>query len=381
MTLRRLLVPVLLAVAGIAAVLVAGRAGTGTAATPAPETVLASIEGVLRRDGLGAALDSLARLAEGDAAFQREGHQMAHRLGRQAVAGRAGDAGVIAECRPVFASGCYHGVVEAALHEAGRIDVPALERLCAAVEAGSIGPGGTFECIHGLGHGILGALKHDLPAALRACDGLSTLRRAVSCHAGAFMEGINTAVQPGTVHQAHDHGAPPTPAGTGRLVVDPADPYSPCRAWGDPYAASCWLFQGFVILRANGFDAARALRVCDGAPDGRAPRCYEAVGHQLTGLFQKDDEWILDQCARGQAALAARCAAGATLALDAMDWSGSRAARLCAAAPRAWKDLCYGTAASALVDLATPAERARLCDTVEAEWIAGCRQAGELPAS
>ena len=93
-----------------------------------------------------------------------------------------------------------------------------------------------------------------------------------------------------------------------------ADPFSPCRAYGEPYATSCWLFQGLVILRANGFDAGRALRVCGGAPGARAARC-----------------WILDHCVMGQAVLAPHCAAGAALALESMDWSGFRAARLCAA--------------------------------------------------
>jgi hypothetical protein len=175
------------------------------------------------------------------------------------------------------------------------------------------------------------------------------------------------------VHTAgHEHGT------SRSLAIDSTDRYSPCRAWRDPYATSCWLFQGFVILRANGFDAGRALRVCDEAPDGRTPRCYEGVGHQLTGLFQRGDAWILDQCARGQASLAAHCAAGATLALDAMDWSGSRAAGLCAAAPAEWKDLCYRTASAALVDLAPPAERARLCAEVEPAYAGSCREAGEL---
>jgi hypothetical protein len=134
-----------------------------------------------------------------------------------------------------------------------------------------------------------------------------------------------------------------------------------------------------VILRAAGFDAGRALAVCDGAPDGRAARCYEGVGHQLTGLFQRGDAWILRQCAAGRPELAPRCAAGATLALDAMDWSGGRSARFCAAAPAAWKDACYRTAALALVDLAAPRRRAAFCAAIEPAYAATCRTAGQVP--
>ena len=341
------------------------------------DAVLQSMKAILRRQGLAAALDSLASRAARDSALHRDGHQMAHALGREAVAEHAGDAAIIRECRPVFASGCYHGVVEASLHAAGRIDMAELERLCVGAE-GSGGPGSGFECIHGLGHGVLGALGYDLESALRYCDVLSAPRRAASCHSGAFMEAISSALRAPAMHGAHPNAASHEHHAPRSLVIDAADPYSPCRAYGDPYASSCWLFQGFVILRANGFDAGRALRVCAGAPGGRAARCYEGVGHQLTGLFQRGDRWILDQCAMGQAVLARHCAAGAALALDGMDWSGFRAARLCAAAPEDWKETCYRSASGALVDLALPSQRERLCATVEPAYIGSCREAGEL---
>jgi hypothetical protein len=371
-------VPMLLAVVVLGGLFLAVRGNRKVfAAGGGADPVLHAMEAILDRDGLGAALDSLAARAARDSTLERGGHQTAHTLGRRAVAKHGGDASIIRECRPSFASGCYHGVVEAALRGTGRIDMPELERLCRSVEQPAR-PGPAFECIHGLGHGVLGARRYDLQATLRDCDALSTPRLASSCHAGAFMEAINAAVGAPATHGAQRHAAGHESHAARPLAIDPADPYSPCRAYADPYAPSCWLFQGFLILRANGFDAGRALGVCDSAPGGRAARCYESVGHQLTGLLQKGDRWILEQCARGQAALAPRCAAGATLALNAMDWSGSRSAQLCAGAPEAWKDACYRTAAGSLVDLASPADRARLCATVEPGYVGSCREAGGL---
>ncbi len=366
-----------LAVALLAGVLAIGSERRQNAPGDSGETVLRTMKVILESHGLATTLDSLADWASRDSVLQREGHQLAHALGQRAVAGHGGDATVIRECRPVFASGCYHGVVEAFLIAAGRIDMPELERLCRSVE-GPGGPGPGFECIHGLGHGVLGAHRYDMEATLRDCDALSTPRLAASCHAGAFMEAINAAVGAPAMHGPHGHAAGHATRAAPSFAIDPADPYSPCRAYGDPYASSCWLFQGFVILRASGFDPARALEVCDGAPEGRAARCYESVGHQLTGLLQRGDRWMLEQCGKGQPALAPHCAAGATLALNAMDWSGARAARLCAAAPAEWKETCYRTAADALVDLAPAPERARLCASVEPAYAGACREAGEL---
>jgi hypothetical protein len=139
--------------------------------------------------------------------------------------------------------------------------------------------------------------------------------------------------------------------------------------FGDPYAASCWLFQGFLLLRAHDFD---------GAPGGRAGVCYEGVGLQLAGLFQRDEAWAVAQCATGQPVLASRCVAGVARALDGMDWSGAKAARFCAASPEAWKDHCYRATAAMLVGLASPRQRTTLCERVESAHVDACRSAAAL---
>jgi hypothetical protein len=198
------------------------------------------------------------------------------------------------------------------------------------------------------------------------------------------MEAISGGVARSSAIAAHSHADSGADHGShgsqhaiarGRLSLSPDDPYSPCAEIADTYAESCWLFQGFVILRRDNFEAGEALRTCDAAPDGRAARCYESVGHQLTGLFQRDDHWIMDQCAKGRAELAPHCAAGATLALNGMDWTGGRASRFCGAAPKAWKALCYRVATTSLIPLASPAQRSLLCQKVEREYAPTCRRA------
>jgi len=304
--------------------------GTTWSEVGAQDPRVAGVFTTLQERGLSAALDSLERKAAADSLVLRAGHQLAHALGRHAFSAMPGGLGVIAQCRAVFASGCYHGVVEAALAVRDRIDVAELEGMCAAAgNAGSLRA--VYECMHGLGHGLLAAVELDVPKALQYCDSLSSPRFSTACHQGAFMEAITLGLAgSGGHHHAH-HGA---------IAIDPADPYSPCRGFDDPYADSCWLFQGFVILRSVGFDPGRALRVCDGAPGGRAGRCYESVGHQLAGLFQRGNDWIIAQCASGRAELAPHCSAGAALALAALDWSGKRVREFCAGLPEAWRDAC-----------------------------------------
>ena len=345
---------------------------------------IAGAFGALEREGLAASLDALESAAAEDSAVLRDGHQLSHALGRQAVVGRDGSVSVISECRPIFASGCYHGVVEASLQVQRQLDMTELERMCAG--AGSEDqPGPIVECVHGLGHGVVGAVGFDIERALDHCDALLRVSFHAACHSGAFMEAINSTFRASALGSTAHGGSHPNGAHAGHRVsparllsVDRTNPYSPCDRFDDPYAATCWMYQGLLILRHHGFKPAEALRTCDGAPDGRAGRCYESIGHQLTGLFQRDEPWIIAQCATGRADLAPHCAAGAALALAAMDWSGGRAARFCAASPVGWKDACYRAAADMLTVLASVAQRTTLCASVEPEYVTACREAAAL---
>ena len=325
---------------------------------------------LLAERGLAGALQTLDSLAKRNSAVLRDGHQLAHALGRRAVETARGNASVISQCTPAFASGCYHGVVEAFVRLRGRVDMAELEKLC-----GSRGPtdqpGVVYECVHGLGHGMLSA--ETLPTALRHCDALSRSSLAASCRSGVFMETITAAVRdgPGVPDRAdHHHGGKPTPGRSGD-----GDVYAPCDRFEGEYARSCWLFQGFLILRATNFDPRLAFRTCDAAPGNRAGDCYESLGHQLAGLFQSGDLWMVEQCRMGRSELAPRCAGGAALALAGLDWSGRRTARFCDEVPEDWRHDCYGAAASLLTELARPEDLNWLCARGAHYGYSLCREA------
>jgi hypothetical protein len=270
-------------------------------------------------------------------------------------------------------------VVEAFVQARGRVDMTELEHLCAGAGNGE-GPGPLHECVHGLGHGVLGAVG-DVEAALHHCDALEPDLDAW-CRDGVFMEGMSSvlgvtrsdAVRAPTSRHAHmEQGGHEHGAGLARqLPVDPADPYSPCDRFDGPYGSACWPFQGFLILRRGDFDAAQALRTCDGAPADWVRDCYRSVGLQVTGLFQRDAGWIIQQCGHGRPNFAAECAAGAARALVQMDWSGAQVARLCAASPISWKDTCYRTAGAFLAVLAAPDQWKARCGGVERGYVDAC---------
>ena len=331
---------------------------------------IAGAFGALQDEGLSAALDALERSAAEDSAVLRSGHQLAHALGRTALVVSGNDASVIAQCRPIFASGCYHGVVESYLQTRTHIDMGALGAMCES--AGDARSGAIGACMHGLGHGVVGAMAYDLDAALAQCDGLAAPESAEACHSGAFMEAINSAFgKPRLGASGHAHGAS---AGQTELrLLDPQDPYAPCDRYSAPYADPCWGYQGFIVLRYAAFDAAAALDLCNDAPGERASQCYRSVGFQLTGLYQRDDGWIVEQCTRGDPSLQASCAAGAATALVAIDWSGSRAVRFCELSPASWKEACYRATGELLANVTDPSTSAALCETVDQGYVDSCR--------
>ena len=358
-----------------------GRAGgdaPGAGATP----LIEALRGALTRDGLAAALDSLEAAAARDSTVLRDAHQLAHDLGRTALES-AGSPSVIAQCRPVFSSGCYHGVVESYVQRRGAVDMGELERMCAGA-GGPDTPGPVSECVHGLGHGVLGALSLDLDRTLRYCDALSSPDHRGGCHSGAFMEAVMTALRertPDPAGPAHEHAAHEHVSGeAGRLTIDASNPFSPCARFDDPYAKACWVYQGFLMLRQAGFDARAALERCPQAPEGRVAQCAQSVGFQITGLFQRGDGWIIEQCGRG-AGLSSECGAGAAAALTSMDWSGNRATRFCEAAPVAWRPACLASAGRVLRTLATPADFQRFCQGAAKISACACTQesAGRYP--
>jgi hypothetical protein len=307
---------------------------------------VAGIFNTLEEKGLAPALDSLEHRAAQDSAVLRGAHQLAHALGRQALLRNEGDPAILAQCRPIFGSGCYHGVVEAFLSRRGRVDMTELRQMCVAAGA-KRQTGAVYECAHGLGHGVLGAVGLDIDTALGHCDALDRPNLVSACHEGAFMEAISSAVAERESHASHAHGSSHA-AHPGRITIDREDVYSPCDRYTRAYGDACWLFQGFLILRHVDFDAGRALRICEAAPAGRAGRCAQSVGHQLAGLFQRSDAWLVEQCAKGDAEPAVKCASGAALALVLMDWSGERVNRYCGAVPGAWRIACFGAAGEAL---------------------------------
>ncbi len=144
-------------------------------------------------------------------------HDMAHLVG-QLLFKKYGFKGLMT-CIPVFAFGCYHGVMQVAFDKEKPQEFPT--RLAEAKE-GCMGVATTtspsyWSCIHGVGHGVATYEDFALDKSLADCD---TFGSSVStyCHDGVFMEFSSRA--PANFYQAND-------------------PLYPCDAIAEQYKGSC----------------------------------------------------------------------------------------------------------------------------------------------
>ncbi|MSR87667.1 MAG: hypothetical protein EXS69_00645 [Candidatus Zambryskibacteria bacterium] len=118
-------------------------------------------------------------------------HDMAHLVG-QLIYKDYGFEG-LSTCTPVFAFGCYHGLMESAFDKNGvrdneknhQTDLLSAETGCRQV---GIETSPTYwSCIHGMGHGIATFREHNADKSLADCDILKESIRTY-CYDGVFME-------------------------------------------------------------------------------------------------------------------------------------------------------------------------------------------------
>ena len=303
---------------------------------------IAAVFRVARDHGVRAALDSLSELARADPQLEPLGHQVAHGLGRYAVARRGYDAAVFAECRPVFFSGCYHGVLEGWLAGHPGATSASVRGLCASAAMAALPPYAFRECAHGLGHGLTALHPDDPLAALPDCDATfpGELARR-ECWDGVFMENVVKGM--GTVaFDVHDaasgHAHAPTRAA--RPLPKAGDPAFPCDSVGAAHGPSCWAYQPVVLFTALGGDLERIARTCDAAPSGSAGACWRGIGKQTLGRMPERPDSVARVCA-ASAAHSADCVGGMVEFYVDQAWKVDDALTFCARAPQALRDACF----------------------------------------
>ncbi len=263
-----------------------------------------------------------------DAAVEAGCHRIAHSIGSAALARYHGNVPrAFAEGSSSCWSGYYHGILERAF--AGASGKPQFVRIARRVCEGSYVRRTTYlayQCVHGLGHGLMLQSGYDLPFALSICDRLPTSWDQTSCTGGVFMENVNGAVKSGY--------------GTRSPWVKNSDLVYPCDWVKDRYKLYCYLMVTSRILQANGYDWQATGRICARVERGWRATCFQSYGRDASGTTHQNPVRVLALC-RLTGRFAKECLYGAARDISSNDASPTRAADLCVRAPAPARSRCY----------------------------------------
>jgi len=221
-------------------------------------------------------------LAEsGGATTIRDCHQEAHRIGR--IAYELYGAPTFEQGSAACHSGYYHGAMEAFLAEQGTANLEDdIKELCDIFKSNF----GRFECLHGVGHGVMAYVNYDLPAALDECDKLGDAFSSESCYGGVFMENVVAGQGLGAI------------PGHSTEWVNREDPHFPCNALeGGGRRTQCYLMQTSWMMTLTGFNYPKVAEYCQAAPADMRATCFQSLGRDIAGNTLRDPAQINQLCA------------------------------------------------------------------------------------
>jgi hypothetical protein len=288
-------------------------------------------------------------------------HRIAHTLGAASLAHFHGDVyKALAHGSFVCWSGYYHGVLEHALQNVRtKTQYVAVARSVCQGKLVRRTIWIAYQCVHGLGHGLMLQSADNLPFALSVCDSLQTAWDRSSCSGGVFMENIN--------------------AGSGLSQgrtrwLRKSDLVYPCDAVSRRHKLYCYLMVTSRILQANGYDWSRTAAVCSRVEKGWVSTCFQSFGRDADGYSIERPAKVLALCAV-TGAHESDCLYGAARDMTADLSSGTRAAGLCARAPARYRARCfYGIGTIVGSFNATPSAGAVVCATLSRQYAAACRR-------
>ena len=276
--------------------------------------------------GVRAALDMLSDIAAADREVERDAHVYTHAIGIESYDPDRPVGEVFAECTELFQSGCYHGVIQAHFVARGAVNETTVREMCDSFKQPGADRFLLFQCLHGMGHGLVMIYDHHLPRALEDCDLLEDGWDRESCYGGAFMENVVAATNP---HHAaselasEDHGdhamadvgaddasdadAPAHEHAAMTFAVDDLEPFDPLRE-DDPhypcsildrrYLTACYMMQTSVMLWFNGNDIGEAADACAEAPENWRRTCFQSLGRDVSARTLQDPDESLEECGK-----------------------------------------------------------------------------------
>ncbi len=286
----------------------------------------AALASYLDNEGITKAMERLVAESNGGTSF--DCHQQAHSIGRVGFELYGEEA--FPQCDANCHSGCYHGAMESFLNKTGTTELAGnIDRICQKFDTSF----GIFECLHGVGHGVLAYLDYDMPATITQCRALKDSFSQSSCFGGMFMENILTGQGLGASEKDHQ---------TSWINVN--DPFYPCNKidQSNDVQYQCWQMQTSWMLTISNYNFDVVSKECLKAPKDMIPVCYQSFGRDIGGHTLRDPQKIMNLCAKTPEEYYDKCIIGALNVI--IDFWGpglkDQAAQLCSLTEEPHKKVC-----------------------------------------
>jgi hypothetical protein len=261
-------------------------------------------------------------------AVEQNCHRISHAMGSAALARFEGNvAKAFAQGSSSCWSGYYHGILERSLLQikayAPAEFAKAVKNLCDDPEIRAT----TFiayQCIHGIGHGVMITTELDLEFALSVCNKLNGSWDQQSCKGGVFMENISTSYGVKSKWLRDDN-----------LVY-------PCDVVKENDKLYCYLMVTSRILNANGYNWQKTAEICGSAEKNWRATCFQSYGRDASGSSRQDKNAVIDHCATAKPFSGERdCITGAAKDFTSNYAGGKEAGGLCDAVNDGDTNACF----------------------------------------
>ena len=307
------------------------------------------------KDGPKAAIELVQERMSSDV-VQGDCHRIVHTIGSAALERYDGNvAKAFSEGDSTCWSGYYHGILEKAFLGAASTKELAARARQVCDDAGIRKTTWlAYQCVHGLGHGLMIDTGYNMPLSLRICDRLATAWDQTSCTGGVFMENINSSY------------------GFKSPWLRKRDLVYPCNTVKERHKLYCYLMVTSRILQANGYDWRAAARICAHVERGWVATCFQSFGRDASGFTRQNPIEIVRLC--GIAGKGENdCLYGAARDLTANDADGKRAAQLCNLSPGVIQARCFSGIGSILGGFsASEADHRAACSTLTQNFLKAC---------
>ena len=299
-------------------------------------------------------------LAHDDPAVRADCHTIMHAVGSATLARYDGDAArAMARGSMLCGSGFYHGIVMFALRAtSSRPQLVARVRSMCSDPAVLKTTFLRYQCVHGLGHGLMIFSVDNLPWALGMCDKLADHWSQQSCSGGVFMQNFNLPSRMSPFRSTY---------------VSTKDPLYPCDWSGvqTRYKYYCYLQVTEHVLYTTGYDWKRTAATCAKAQSPWSNICFQSFGRDVAGDSRYRPAAAYKRC-RLTGRYLADCVYGAARDFVNNDVNGRRASQFCELVPFLLRGYCYYAIGTILATFESRAQMDRTCHSLTPEFSRQC---------